>query len=145
MRPTLLPSSHHRRHRVTLNNARSENLEGEYSGLEHEVVDGVIESLKVITEEKSLRIAEYAFEFAYLNHRQRVTAVHKANIMKKGDGMFLKVREGVVCVDGVCVFCVCICVSMCVWWGGEGLERGLGRWERALSGRVSRAVGQAPE
>ena len=71
---------------------RSENLEGEYSGLEHEVVDGVIESLKVITEEKSLRIAEYAFEFAYLNHRQRVTAVHKANIMKKGDGMFLKVR-----------------------------------------------------
>ena len=47
---------------------------------------------KVITYEKSLRIAEYAFEFAYLNHRQRVTAVHKANIMKKGDGMFLKVR-----------------------------------------------------
>ncbi|KAI8474612.1 MAG: isocitrate dehydrogenase, NAD-dependent [Monoraphidium minutum] len=67
-----------------------ENLEGEYSGLEHEVVEGVVESLKVITEEKSMRIAEYAFEFAYLNNRQRVTAVHKANIMKKGDGMFLK-------------------------------------------------------
>eukprot|EP00878_Enallax_costatus_P008185 GHUV01008558.1.p1 GENE.GHUV01008558.1~~GHUV01008558.1.p1 ORF type:complete len:350 (+),score=79.36 GHUV01008558.1:142-1191(+) len=67
-----------------------ENLEGEYSGLEHEVVDGVVESLKVITEEKSLRAAEYAFEFAYLNNRRRVTAVHKANIMKKGDGMFLK-------------------------------------------------------
>ncbi|GBF92681.1 hypothetical protein Rsub_05050 [Raphidocelis subcapitata] len=72
-----------------------ENLEGEYSGLEHEVVDGVVESLKVITEEKSLRIAEYAFEFAYLNHRQRVTAVHKANIMKKGDGMFLKACQAV--------------------------------------------------
>ena len=54
-------------------------------------MDGVVESLKVITEEKSLRTAEYAFEFAYLNNRRRVTAVHKANIMKKGDGMFLKV------------------------------------------------------
>lgn len=49
---------------------------------------------QVITYEKSLHIAEYAFEFAYLNHRQRVTAVHKANIMKKGDGMFLKVCRG---------------------------------------------------
>ena len=68
----------------------SENTEGEYSGLEHEVVDGVVESLKVITHEKSLRVAEYAFEFAFLNNRRRVTAVHKANIMKKGDGMFLK-------------------------------------------------------
>jgi isocitrate dehydrogenase len=48
--------------------------------------------LQVITEERSLAVAEYAFEFAYLNNRQRVTAVHKANIMKKGDGMFLKVR-----------------------------------------------------
>jgi isocitrate dehydrogenase (NAD+) len=46
---------------------------------------------QVITEERSLRTAEYAFEFAYLNNRRRVTAVHKANIMKKGDGMFLKV------------------------------------------------------
>lgn len=148
---------------------RRENLEGEYSGLEHEVVDGVVESLKVrkakscsrltaagvtavsvatlvindhhsrwgpvsrvldrfiallgwtsllpstsdssscwgvasksplllflqvITEERSLRTAEYAFEFAYLNNRRRVTAVHKANIMKKGDGMFLKVQQG---------------------------------------------------
>ena len=68
----------------------SENTEGEYSGLEHEVVDGVVESLKVITYDKSLRVAEYAFEFAFLNNRRRVTAVHKANIMKKGDGLFLK-------------------------------------------------------
>lgn len=46
---------------------------------------------QVITEERSRRTAEYAFEFAYLNNRRRVTAVHKANIMKKGDGMFIKV------------------------------------------------------
>eukprot|EP00803_Ostreobium_quekettii_P001394 evm.model.scf_2682.2 EVM.evm.TU.scf_2682.2 scf_2682:9039-13099(+) len=67
-----------------------ENTEGEYSGLEHEVVPGVVESLKVITEKKSLRTAEYAFEFAFLNSRKGVTAVHKANIMKVGDGEFLK-------------------------------------------------------
>ena len=67
-----------------------ENTEGEYSGLEHEVVPGVVESIKVITEEKSQKVAEYAFEFALLNNRKKVTAVHKANIMKLGDGMFLK-------------------------------------------------------
>lgn len=68
-----------------------ENTEGEYSGLEHEVVPDVIESLKVITAEKSRRTAEYAFGYAYLNNRKRVTAVHKANIMKMSDGLFLKV------------------------------------------------------
>ncbi|EFJ41545.1 isocitrate dehydrogenase, NAD-dependent, mitochondrial, partial [Volvox carteri f. nagariensis] len=67
-----------------------ENTEGEYSGLEHEVVDGVVESLKIITYEKSLRTAQYAFEFAFLNHRKKVSAIHKANIMKQGDGLFLK-------------------------------------------------------
>eukprot|EP01025_Chloroclados_australasicus_P064386 TRINITY_DN85_c1_g1_i1.p1 TRINITY_DN85_c1_g1~~TRINITY_DN85_c1_g1_i1.p1 ORF type:complete len:370 (-),score=39.57 TRINITY_DN85_c1_g1_i1:215-1228(-) len=67
-----------------------ENTEGEYSGLEHEVVPDVVESLKVITEEKSMRTAEYAFEFASLNNRRKVTAVHKANIMKLSDGLFLK-------------------------------------------------------
>eukprot|EP00803_Ostreobium_quekettii_P008699 evm.model.scf_442.8 EVM.evm.TU.scf_442.8 scf_442:81825-86170(+) len=72
-----------------------ENTEGEYSGLEHEVVPGVVESLKVITEKKSLRTAEYAFEFAYLNGRRKVTAVHKANIMKLGDGEFLKACRAV--------------------------------------------------
>ena len=66
-----------------------ESTEGEYSGLEHEVVPGVVESLKVITEAKSRRIAEYAFEYAALNDRRKVTAVHKANIMKLGDGQFL--------------------------------------------------------
>ncbi|QDZ23780.1 regulatory subunit of NAD-dependent isocitrate dehydrogenase [Chloropicon primus] len=68
-----------------------ENTEGEYSGLEHEVVPGVVESLKVITEKNSRRIAEYAFEYALMNNRKKVTAVHKANIMKLGDGQFLSV------------------------------------------------------
>ena len=68
-----------------------ENTEGEYSGLEHEVVPGVVESLKIITERNSRRIAEYAFEYATMNNRRKVTAVHKANIMKLGDGQFLSV------------------------------------------------------
>lgn len=55
------------------------------------MVDGVVESLKVITYDKSYRTARYAFEFAYLNHRRKVSAIHKANIMKQGDGLFLKV------------------------------------------------------
>ncbi|GLC76351.1 hypothetical protein PLESTF_001770200, partial [Pleodorina starrii] len=67
-----------------------ENTEGEYSGLEHEVVEGVVESLKIITYEKSYRTAKYAFEFAFLNNRKKVSAIHKANIMKQGDGTFLK-------------------------------------------------------
>ncbi|XP_071735329.1 isocitrate dehydrogenase [NAD] regulatory subunit 1, mitochondrial-like [Rutidosis leptorrhynchoides] len=67
-----------------------ENTEGEYSGLEHEVVPGVIESLKVITKFCSERIAKYAFEYAHLNDRKTVTAVHKANIMKLADGLFLE-------------------------------------------------------
>jgi isocitrate dehydrogenase (NAD+) len=66
-----------------------ENTEGEYSGLEHESVDGVVESLKIITREKSRRIARYAFEYAVKNNRRKVTAIHKANIMKLADGMFL--------------------------------------------------------
>ncbi|KAK1347122.1 Isocitrate dehydrogenase [Heracleum sosnowskyi] len=67
-----------------------ENTEGEYAGLEHEVVPGVVESLKVITKFCSERIAKYAFEYAYLNNRKMVTAVHKANIMKLADGLFLE-------------------------------------------------------
>ncbi|KAA8499299.1 Isocitrate dehydrogenase NAD subunit gamma, mitochondrial [Porphyridium purpureum] len=67
-----------------------ENTEGEYSGLEHEVVPGVVESLKIITAEKSMRVAEYAFQYAMRNNRRKVTAVHKANIMKAADGLFLE-------------------------------------------------------
>ncbi len=66
-----------------------ENTEDLYSGLEHTVVPGVVESLKIITEKASLRIAKYAFEFARNNKRRKVTAFHKANIMKLSDGLFL--------------------------------------------------------
>jgi isocitrate dehydrogenase (NAD+) len=66
-----------------------ENTEDLYSGLEHEVVPGVVESLKIITEHASTRIARFAFEHARRHGRKRVTAVHKANIMKMGDGLFL--------------------------------------------------------
>ncbi|CAD7697608.1 unnamed protein product [Ostreobium quekettii] len=67
-----------------------ENTEGEYSGLEHEVVPGVVESLKVITRDASKRIAEFAFKYANDNHRKKVSAIHKANIMKKADGLFIE-------------------------------------------------------
>lgn len=66
-----------------------ENTEGLYKGLEHEVVPGVVESLKIITAAASTRIARFAFEYARANGRKRLTAVHKANIMKLSDGMFL--------------------------------------------------------
>ena len=67
-----------------------ENTEDLYSGLEHEVVPGVVESLKIITERASTRIARFAFEYARTHGRRRVTAVHKANIMKLSDGLFLQ-------------------------------------------------------
>jgi isocitrate dehydrogenase (NAD+) len=66
-----------------------ENTEDLYSGLEHEVVPGVVESLKIITDKASTRIARFAFEYARMHNRRRVTAVHKANIMKMSDGLFL--------------------------------------------------------
>jgi isocitrate dehydrogenase (NAD+) len=66
-----------------------ENTESLYSGLEHTVVPGVVESLKIITAVASTRIARYAFEYARRHGRRRVTAVHKANIMKLSDGLFL--------------------------------------------------------
>ena len=66
-----------------------ENTEDLYSGIEHVVVPGVVESLKIITERASTRIARFAFEHAVANGRKRVTAIHKANIMKLSDGLFL--------------------------------------------------------
>ncbi|CAG9952512.1 unnamed protein product [Clonostachys rosea f. rosea IK726] len=65
-----------------------ENTEGEYSGLEHQSVPGVVESLKIITRAKSERIAKFAFAFALANNRSKVTCIHKANIMKLADGLF---------------------------------------------------------
>jgi isocitrate dehydrogenase (NAD+) len=66
-----------------------ENTEDLYSGLEHLVVPGVVESLKIITEKASTRIAKFAFEYARKKERKKVHAIHKANIMKLSDGMFL--------------------------------------------------------
>ena len=65
-----------------------ENTEGEYSGLEHQSVSGVVESMKIITRAKSERIAKFAFSFALANNRKKVTCIHKANIMKLADGLF---------------------------------------------------------
>src|SRR5512142_428347 len=67
-----------------------ENTEDLYAGLEHVVVPGVVESLKIITEKASTRIARFAFEYALKHGRRRVTAIHKANIMKLSDGLFLE-------------------------------------------------------
>lgn len=67
-----------------------EQTEGEYSALEHESVRGVVECLKIVTATKSQRIAKFAFDYAVKNNRKKVTCVHKANIMKLGDGLFLK-------------------------------------------------------
>ncbi len=67
-----------------------ENTEDLYAGLEHEIVPGIVESLKIITEAASTRVARFAFEYARKNGRKRITVVHKANIMKLGDGLFLR-------------------------------------------------------
>lgn len=67
-----------------------EQTEGEYSALEHESVKGVVESLKITTSDKARRIAKFAFDYAVSHGRKKVTAVHKANIMKLGDGLFIK-------------------------------------------------------
>jgi isocitrate dehydrogenase (NAD+) len=67
-----------------------ENTEDLYSGLEHEIIPGVVESLKIITQNASMRIARAAFEWARQEGRAKVTAIHKANIMKMSDGLFLK-------------------------------------------------------
>jgi len=72
-----------------------ENTESLYSGIEHEVVPGVVESLKIITEKASTRIAKFALEFAREEKRKKITAVHKANIMKMSDGLFLRCFEKV--------------------------------------------------
>src|SRR5215467_7607760 len=72
-----------------------ENTESLYSGLEHEVVPGVVESLKIITEKASTRIARFAFEYSRKNQRKKIHAIHKANIMKLSDGLFLRCSRNV--------------------------------------------------
>jgi isocitrate dehydrogenase (NAD+) len=91
-----------------------ENTEDLYSGIEHEVVDGVVESLKIITRTASMRIAKAAFEYAAREHRKKVVAIHKANIMKMSDGLFLhccrevaaifpQIEYGELIVDNACM------------------------------------------
>jgi isocitrate dehydrogenase (NAD+) len=91
-----------------------ENTEDLYSGIEHEVVTDVVESLKVITKTASMRIAKAAFEYAAREQRRKVTAIHKANIMKMSDGLFLRccrevaanfpqIEYGELIVDNACM------------------------------------------
>jgi isocitrate dehydrogenase (NAD+) len=91
-----------------------ENTEGEYAGLEHQIVPGVVESIKVTTARACTRIARFAFALAAREKRRKVTAVHKANIMKRADGLFLECCRGVAAeypaieyqeliVDNVCM------------------------------------------
>jgi isocitrate dehydrogenase (NAD+) len=91
-----------------------ENTEDLYSGIEHEVVTDVVESLKVITKVASMRIAQEAFRYAAREGRKKVTAIHKANIMKMSDGLFLRccrevaagfpqVEYGELIVDNACM------------------------------------------
>ena len=72
-----------------------ENTEGLYSGLEHEVIPGVVESLKIITERASTRISRSAFEYARRLGRKKISCIHKANIMKLSDGLFLRSSRAV--------------------------------------------------
>jgi isocitrate dehydrogenase (NAD+) len=94
-----------------------ENTEDLYAGLEHVVVPGVVESLKIITDEASTKIAQFAFDYARKHQRKRVTAVHKANIMKLSDGLFIECARRVAknypeihyderIVDAVCMHLV---------------------------------------
>lgn len=70
-----------------------ENTEGLYSGIEHEVIDGVVESLKIATRKGCERIARFAFEYAKERGRKKVTVFHKANIMKMSDGLFIECAQ----------------------------------------------------
>ncbi|XP_061402596.1 isocitrate dehydrogenase [NAD] subunit gamma, mitochondrial [Musca vetustissima] len=72
-----------------------QNTDGEYAMLEHESVKGVVESMKVVTVENAERVARYAFQYARENGRKKVTTIHKANIMKMSDGLFLEVAKKV--------------------------------------------------
>ena len=72
-----------------------QNTDGEYAMLEHESVPGVVESMKICTIENAVRVARFAFEFARKNNRKKVTTIHKANIMKLSDGLFLECARNV--------------------------------------------------
>lgn len=91
-----------------------ENTEGEYSGIEHKIVDGVVQSIKLITEPASTRVAEFAFKYASDNCKYKITTVHKANIMKMSDGLFVNCCRAVaerypnVCYEEETIDTVCL-------------------------------------
>jgi isocitrate dehydrogenase (NAD+) len=97
-----------------------ENTEGEYSGIEHEVIPGVVQSIKLITRDASERVARYAFEYATQLGREHVTCVHKAAIMKASDGLFLSACQEVakdypkIKFDDISLDNACLNVSMLV-------------------------------
>ena len=91
-----------------------ENTEGLYSGLEHEVTAGVVESLKIVTEAASRRISRFAFEYAQEHGRRKITAVHKANIMKMSDGLFLKIAREVAAAYPEIEYEECIIDACCM-------------------------------
>ncbi len=132
-----------------------ENTEDLYSGLEHEVVPGVVESLKIITEKASRRIAEFAFRHARLHGRKKVTAVHKANIMKLGDGLFLRMVRDVArqypdityeerIVDAACMHLVMRPETVRRDGDAESLRRYRLRSLRGPGGRPRRRTGRKP-
>jgi isocitrate dehydrogenase (NAD+) len=96
-----------------------ENTEDLYAGLEHIVVPGVVESLKIITEAASTRICRFAFEYARAHGRKKVSAVHKANIMKLSDGLFLdcfrKVSREYPDIQGEEVIVDALCMQLVRW------------------------------
>ncbi|XP_032835917.1 isocitrate dehydrogenase [NAD] subunit beta, mitochondrial isoform X3 [Petromyzon marinus] len=104
-----------------------EQTEGEYSSLEHESVPGVVESLKIITRDRSRRIAKFAFDYATKHGRSKVTAVHKANIMKLGDGLFLQCCEEVAALYPLIKYDTIIIDNCCMQGARHPFAQALGR------------------
>ncbi len=132
-----------------------ENTEGEYVGLEHEVVPGVVESIKVITEKGSTRIARFAFEYARKHGRKKVHAIHKANIMKLSDGLFLRcarqvaeefpgITYGEHLIDNTCMQLVMNPFQYDTLLLEESLRRHCERSLRGARWRVGAGAGREP-
>ena len=131
-----------------------ENTEGEYSGIEHEarmalnrvpqftshsmqVVEGVVQSIKLITKTASERVARFAFEYASTHGRRKVTAVHKSNIMRRADGLFLACCSQVaanypqITYSDMYLDTACLNVgafTLCIYWGNNKCICWLSSW-----------------
>ena len=121
-----------------------ENTEGLYSGIEHEVVPGVVESLKIMTEKACMKIAKFAFDYARRNGRKKVAAVHKANIMKLSDGLFLdcarKVSTGYknIGFSDVIVDNACLQLVIDPWNELDHSQPGLMREDQYISAAITK-------